>query len=103
MAPARGVQCIEFVARVGEGAETAGGLAEEEAVEGTEEGGFPAQRPCVLTFLWLSIVVFGGKGLGVNEVRGDDLDANSVEVGETEDGAGCVRVVCGAGAIAEVT
>lgn len=62
LAPARGVECVHFVGRAGQGADLAGA---PEAPERSKGGGSPPSEPFLLIL----------KALGIDEIHGDDLDA----------------------------
>ncbi len=84
LAPAGGVERVHFVGRAGQGADLAGA---PEVPERSEGGGPPAGGPF--------LPVLGG--LGIDEIYGDGLDTEFLDIGEAGDGAGGVVVVRGAG------
>ena len=83
LAPAGRVERVHFIGCAGQGADLAGA---PEAPERSEGGVPPAGGP------FLSVL----GGLGVNEVHGDGLDAEFLDIGEAGNGAGGVAIVCGA-------
>ena len=84
LAPPRRIERVHFVGRTGQGTDLTGA---PEAPERSKGEGPPAGRP----------LFFVLRGLGIDEIHGDGLDAEFLDIGEASDGAGRVIVVCGAG------
>lgn len=83
LASAGGVERVHFVGRAGQGADLAGA---PEAPERSEGGGPPAGGPFLLVL----------EGLGIDEIHGDGLNADFLDIGEAGYGAGGVTVIRGA-------
>ena len=84
LAPARGVEHVQFIRRTGQGADLAGA---PDAPEGLKGGGLPAGRPFLLIL----------RELGIDEVHGDSLNAKFPDIGEAGEGTGSVFVIRGVG------